>query len=157
VLFESGAIVEYLCETRGQLAPLPGAAGRAAWLEWLHYSETLGQHLAALTQQHIVLREDWMRSPTVMRLEAKRLENALGAAEAVLAGQEYLLASGFSAVDVTMGYGAALARRFVSFDALPAVAGWLDRLAARPAHIRATARDGTPEIYTRAVYEVPDA
>ncbi|GHE01406.1 glutathione S-transferase [Defluviimonas sp. 20V17] len=157
VLFESGAIVEYLCETRGRLAPPPGAEERPEWLEWLHYSETLGQHLAALTQQHIVLREDWMRSPTVMRLEAKRLQNALGAAEAALAGRDYLLASGFSAVDATMGYGAGLARRFVRLDALPRVAGWLGRLQARPAYLRAQARDGAPEIYVQPFYEVPDA
>lgn len=155
VMFESGAIAEYLCETRGQLGRLPGDPERAGWLEWLHFSETAGQHLAALTQQHVVLREDWMRSPTVMQLEAKRLEKVLGAVEAALEGRDHLLASGFSAVDVTMGYSALIGRRFVRLEALPRVAAWLARLEARPAYQRAAARDGTGEIYTKDFYEVP--
>lgn len=157
VMFESGAIAEWLCETRGALGRAPGTPERVAWLEWLHFSETLGQHLAALTQHHIVLREDWMRSPTVMQLEAKRLEKCLGVAEAALNGRDWLLASGFSAVDVTMGYGAITAGRFVRLDRLPRVAAWIARMQDRPAYRRAAARDGRGEIYTRDFYEVPDA
>ncbi|TMV56839.1 glutathione S-transferase, partial [Thioclava sp. BHET1] len=109
VLFESGAILEYLCETRGlsgqgQLGRGPGDPERVSWLEWVHFAETAGQHLANLTQQHIALREDWMRSPTVMRLEAKRLEIVLSVADRAVAGRDWLLPSGFSAADVAMGY-----------------------------------------------------
>ncbi|MDE3121827.1 MAG: glutathione S-transferase family protein [Paracoccaceae bacterium] len=157
VLFESGAITEWLCETRApDLGRAPGAPERAEWLEWLHFAETAGQHLAALTQQHIVLREDWMRSPTVMRLEAMRLARVLAVADRVLQGHDWLLPSGFSAVDVAMGYSALTARRFVRLDDLPALAGWLDRIAARPAYQRAQARDGAAQVYTRDFYEVPD-
>lgn len=156
VLFESGAIAEYLCETRGGFWRAPGTEERAEWLEWLHFSETAGQHIANLTQQHIVLREDWMRSPTVMRIEAKRLEKVLGVVEAALDGRPHLLGSGFSAVDITMGYGALIGQRFVRLDAMPRVVAWLDRLAARPAFRRAAARDGAAEIYVRDFYEAPD-
>ncbi len=156
VLFESGAIVEWLCETRAAFGRAPGEDERAEWLEWLHYSETVGQHLAALTQQHIVLREGWMRSPTVMKLEARRLEFCLRAAESALAGRDWLLPSGFSAVDVTMGYGAMVARRFIRLEALPRVAAWVARLEARPACQRALARDGVGEIYREDFYPVPD-
>ena len=75
-IFESGAITEYLCEREGAFGRAPGEAERVDWLEWLHFGETIGQHLANLTQHHIALREPWMRSETVMRLEAKRLEKA---------------------------------------------------------------------------------
>jgi glutathione S-transferase len=156
VLFESGAITEWLCETRGVLWRGPGDPERIEWLEWLHFAETAGQHLANLTQQHIVLRQDWMRSPTVMRLEAKRLEKVLEVPERVLHGHDWLLPSGFSAVDVAMGYSALTARRFVRLDALPAVSAWLERIAARPAFRRAVVRDGAAEIYTREFYEAPD-
>lgn len=157
VLFESGAITEWLCETRGLLGRAPGDPERVDWLEWLHFSETAGQHLAALTQQHMVLREPWMRSPTVMKLEAKRLEKVLAVADRAVQGRDWLLPGGFSAVDVTMGYSALIGARFVRLDAMPALAGWLDRIAARPAFQRARARDGAPEIYTRDFYEAPDA
>lgn len=157
VLYESGAITEWLCETRRKLDRAPGDPERADWLEWLHFSETAGQHLAALTQQHIVLREGWMRSPTVMKLEAKRLEKVLQVADQAVQGRDWLLPGGFSAVDVTMGYSALLGTRFVRLEAMPALTAWLDRLAARPAFQRAQARDGAAEIYTQAFYEAPDA
>lgn len=157
VLFESGAIAEWLCETRGTFGRAPGHPERAEWLEWLHFAETAGQHIASLTQQHIVLREDWMRSPTVMRLEAKRLEKVLQVADRVLTRHDWLLPSGFSAVDVAFGYSALIGRRFVRLDAMPALAAWLSRIEARPAYRRAAARDGAAQIYTRDHYEAPDA
>ncbi|WP_127900220.1 glutathione S-transferase family protein [Solirhodobacter olei] len=156
ILFESGAILEWLCETRGRLWRAPGDAERVEWLEWLHFAETAGQHLANLTQHHIALREDWMRSPTVMRLEAKRLEKVLQVADRVLARHDWLLPSGFSAADVAMGFSALLGRRFVRFDGMPALASWLERIAERPAFRRAMARDGAAEIYTQDFYEAPD-
>lgn len=157
-LFESGAITEYLCETRApQLGRGPDDAERADWLEWLHFAETIGQHLANLTQQHIVLREDHMRSPTVMRLEAKRLEKTVEVVERGLEGRDFLLSSGFSAVDVQVGYGVMMARRFVRFDAFPSASRWLHHFETRPAFRRALEEDGEAEIYTRDFYEAPNA
>ena len=44
ILRESGAITEWLCETRApHLTRAPGTPARAAWLNWLHFAETLGQ------------------------------------------------------------------------------------------------------------------
>ncbi|MFG6081791.1 glutathione S-transferase [Paracoccus litorisediminis] len=156
-LHESGAITEWLCETRApHLARAPGASDRAAWLDWLHFGETLGQHLANLTQHHIMLREDWQRSPTVMKLEAARLSRALGLVEAVLEDRDWLLGE-FSGVDCQIGYSVWLAARFVRFSARPALAAYAARCAARPAFQAALPAPGTPLIYTREFYEIPDA
>ena len=91
-----------------------------------------------------------MRSPTVMRLEAKRLEKVLRRGRGGAgAGGDYLLASGFSAVDVALGYGALIGRRFVRFDALPNARGLAGAdQQARPAY-RAGRRRATAaaEIY----------
>lgn len=159
VLFESGAITEYLVETRpgAGLGRLMGDAERVEFLEWLHFAETIGQHIANLVQSHIMLREDWMRSPTVMKLEARRLEKALEVIERVVSGRDYLLASGFSAVDTNVGYGVDMARRFVPAGLLPAVDAYRARLAARPAYQRALARDGDDGKTLKDFYEVPDA
>lgn len=156
VLHESGAITEYLCATRGMLGRREGDAEWVDWLQWLHFAETIAQHLANLTQQHIALREDWMRSPTVMRLEAARLGRALDVVERGLGAHDWLLPSGFSAVDCAVGYGAMIGRRFVGFEALPRVAGWLRRCEARAAFGRAAARDGAAEIYRREFYAPPE-
>jgi glutathione S-transferase len=156
--FESGAILEWLCETRAPaFGRAPGHAERADYLEWLHYGETIGQHLAQLTQQHIVLREDWMRSPTVMKLEAMRLARVLQGLERAVARHDWLLPGGFSAADVQAGYGVILARRFLHLDGMPAVAAYADRLAARPGYRAAAEADGPAEIYTRDFYGAPDA
>lgn len=159
VLFESGAITEYLIETRAEagLGRLSGHAERPDFLEWLHYAETLGQHLANLTMHHVVLREPWMRSATVMRLEAKRLEKALEVVERVVAQRDYLLPSGFSAVDCSVGYSVMIARRFVPAELLPNVEAYYQRLAARPAFQAALEKDGPPQIYKKEFYEVPDS
>jgi glutathione S-transferase len=155
-LFESGAILDYLAETRAPaLTRAPGHPERAAYLEWLHYGETIGQHLAQLTQQHIVLREDWMRSPTVMKLEAMRLQRAIAGLAAGLGG-DYILGSGFSAADVAVGYGVHMARYFTDL-APTGILPYLARLESRAAFQRAKADDGPVELYRRDFYEVPDA
>ena len=140
VLFESGAILEYLCERHPEagLAPMPGQPERADFLIWLHFAETLSQHSAALTQQHVILREDAMRSPIVMRLEAARVGKCYDAIEARLAQSgDHLLRSGFSAADVAVGQAVYMARHFRRLDGLPHLGAWMDRLSARPAFVRA--------------------
>lgn len=156
VIYESGAITEYLCATRGRFGRAQGDPDWVDWLEWVHFAETIGQHIANLTQHHIALREEWMRSPTVMKLEAARLGKVLEVVDAGLGAHDWLLPSGFSAVDCSVGYGALIARRFVSFERLPRVAAWLGRCEDRDAFRRAQARDGEPEIYRRDFYQVPD-
>ncbi|PZO64411.1 MAG: glutathione S-transferase [Paracoccus denitrificans] len=154
---ESGAMVEWLCETRASdLWRAPGQAGRIAWLDWLHFAETLGQHLANLTQHHIFLREEWQRSPTVMRLEAARLSRALRLVEAAVSDHDWLMKDGFSGVDCAVGYSVWTAQRFVSFDDRPALAAYAERCAARPAFQATLPPAGSQVIYSKAFYEVPD-
>lgn len=154
VMFESGAILEYLAETRAPaLHRPPGNADRITYLEWLHFAETIGAHLANLTQQHIILREDHMRSPTVMRLEAKRLEKCLLAAAQARQGAGVL--GRFSTADIALGYGLLIGAKFLRY-ADPALLAWQADLLARPALQAALAEDGVAEIYTRDFYEAPD-
>ena len=148
-LCESGAILMYLAETHAPHLRIPeGAPPRAAFLQGLHYAETLGAHLANLTQHHIVLRDPAMRSPTVMRLEARRLENALGAV-----GPDWVAGS-FSVADIALGYAVWLAQRFVALP-VPARA-YLEAMQARPAFVRALARDGAAQIYLQDFYPPPE-
>lgn len=146
---ESGAILLVLAERFApELRVGEGEAGRARFLEGLHYAETLGAHLANLTQQHIVLREEWMRSPTVMRLEAARLGNAL---KAVGPGW---VAGRFTVSDIALGYAVLLAQRFV---VLPeGAAEYLAACEGRAGFQRARALDGPAEIYARAFYPAPE-
>lgn len=136
-MFETGAITEYLCErySPDRLGRMPGSLDRMAWLVWLHFSETISQHTAALTQQHVALYEDDMRSPIVMKLEAARLRKCYTAIEARLStpieNRDYLLTSGFSAVDISVGQAVYMARHFATLEDFPATAEWYGRITAR--------------------------
>ena len=136
-VFETGAITEVLCErfSPDGLGRPAGHDERADWLIWVHFAETISQHTAALTQQHVALREDHMRSPIVMKLEAARLGKCYGAIEARLeaTGADYLLKSGFSAADVSVGQAVYMARYFAHLDAFPKAAAWYARITERAA------------------------
>ena len=156
VIHESGAIIEYLCETRGQhLWRAPGAEGRLGWLDWLHFAETIGQHIANLTQSHLMLRDPSMRSPTVMKLETARLGRTLRLVEQTVEGQDWLMAAGFSGVDCAVGWSVWTARRFVPLPV--ALQGYVDRCADRAAFQASLPGAGDPVLYDRDFYEVPDA
>lgn len=136
VIFESGAAIELLCE---RYAPDTLGRGlnhpeRVAWLTWVHFAETISQHVAALTQQHIAIFEDWMRSPIVMKLEAKRLAKTFGAVENALEERhDWLLPSGFSAADVAVGQAVYMGRHFVDLSPFPKVTRWMGQIETRPA------------------------
>jgi len=138
-IFETGAITEVLCETfsPNALGRPVGHLERADWLIWVHFSETISQHTAALTQQHVALYDDTMRSPIVMKLEAARLNKCYGAIEARLtelgASAQYLLASGFSAADISVGQAVYMARHFATLDGFPNTTTWYERISERPA------------------------
>lgn len=150
VLTESGAIAEYLCERFPQagLGRDPSHAERVPWLNWIHFAETISQHTAALTQQHIALYEDHMRSPIVMQLEAKRLAKTLGTVEAGLRG-EFLL-SDFSAADIGVGQAVYMAQHFVRLDPFERLSSWFARLNARPAFQKSLPQG--PGLYAKSFY-----
>lgn len=137
-VFESGAICQYLCEhyDDGTLARAPGHPERTEWLIWLHYAETVAVHAASLVQQRVFIAPE-QRSEVVQKLESRRLYKALEVVDQHLDGRDYLLASGFSAVDTGVGYGAHLAAELIGLDGLDRVQGWYERLRARPAFARA--------------------
>lgn len=157
-MFESGAMMEYLCERFADagLGQLPGDPERAEWLTWLHFAETLSQHIAALTQQHVALFEDNMRSPIVMKLEAARLKKCFAAIEARLSepgsGREYLLSSGFSAVDVAVGQAVFMGTHYVSLDGFPHLGDWCGRISARPGFKASLPGEGDPKLFDRDFY-----
>ncbi|MGB7287363.1 MAG: glutathione S-transferase family protein [Salaquimonas sp.] len=156
-LFETGAITEYLCEKYPEMdlgRPI-GDPERVEWLQWLHYAETVGVHVASLTQQHIVIYEDKDRSPLIMKLERKRLEKALEVLDTVLADREYMLKSGFSAIDTNIGYGIHLSRLFTPIEAFSNLSAYYERISARPAFLKSLPEQSA--IYRKDFYELPNA
>lgn len=157
-MFESGAMMEYLCERfpDKRLGRLPGDPERAEWLSWVHFAETISQHVANLTQQHIMLYDDSMRSPTVMKLEAARLQKCFAAIEAQLSqrgeARDYLLSSGFSAADIAVGQAVYMAKYYASLDAFEAVAAWYARISQRSGFKASLPGADDPKIFDRDFY-----
>ncbi len=158
VMFESGAILEYLCDLfpESGLGRAPGDPERAEWLVWLHFAETISQHCANLNQQHNFIYPPEARSPVVMKLEAKRTEKCFAALDAQLAdGRSYLLASGFSAADVAVGQAVYMVSHFVRTDDFPHLSAWFARLKERPAYMNSLPKAGDSLMLEKSFYPPP--
>lgn len=155
ILFESGAILQVLCERHGALQPAPGDPERAVYLEMLAYSETVGCLVENLNLNRVFLRDPADASPVVIKLLTARLRAALRAMDGRLT-TDFLLPSGFSAADIMFAYGFELARYYVRFDEFPVLTAYWDRLRARPGYRAAKARDGEQDLYDRDFYPLPE-
>ncbi len=154
--WESLAVMQILCERHPEagLMPPPGDPQRADWLVWLNFAETISQHTAALTQQHVALYEDSMRSPIVMKLEAKRIEKCNAALDQRLAGSgDYILTTGFSAADIAVGQAVYMARHFARIEPFSVLSAWNDRITARETFRRSCPGPSDTRLYDRDFYE----
>lgn len=157
-LFESGAILEYLAETRPDagLGVPQGAAARPRFLQLIHFAETQASLIEQLNMSHVFLRDPAMASPTVIKLNTRRLQATLAALADLLGTRDYLLEQGFSAADVMMGFNLFAAPYYVDLSAYPTLLAYRERLEARPAFQAARAKDGEQEFYTQDFYPIPE-
>lgn len=142
VMFESGAIVEWILERygAGRLAPAPGTPERARYLQWFHFGEaTLLPPLGDIAQ-HAMFRPEAERIPAMVEDGRRRATVRLDVLERALAGAPYLCGETFTAADVMVGYGVALTKLLGVLGAgHPHVTAYLGRLEARPAFQKAFA------------------
>lgn len=153
VIFESLGALQYLADRH----PDSGLGGSGIdWLNWLNFAETISQHAAALTQQHVALYEPAMRSPVVCKIEALRLAKTYAALEARLVGRDYLLGD-FSAVDVAVGQALYMAKHFAKLEKFERVSSYYSRLAERDAFQQSLPAEGDTRLYVQDYYEPPNA
>lgn len=134
---ESGAIVEYVLERYGggRLAPAPGTAERAAFLQWVHFSEATAMPPFGDMVRHTVFKPEAERIPAVVADARLRAATALRVVEQALAERDYLLGDEFSAADVMMGYTLLSARWHGLLTAdYPRLVQYMARLESRPAY-----------------------
>lgn len=161
-IFESLAMLQYLTARfpEAELGRTIDDPDYPNWLSWLHFGETISQHVAALTQQHLMLYEDSMRSPVVMKLEVARIGKCYDAIEARLStpveNRDYLLTSGFSAADISVGQAVYGARHFAKSDGWPELSAWYDRITSRPAFIASLPPEGAERLYKKDFYPAWD-
>src|SRR4051812_41267130 len=135
VMFESGAILEYLIEKygEGRLAPVIGSADRGPYLQWVHFAEATALPPVGDVTRHTLLLPEAERIPKVAEDGRVRATNALTVLERALAGREYLVGEEFSGADIMMGYFLMAARMLGLLGAAhPNVGEYWARLAGRP-------------------------
>ena len=156
VIAESGAIVQYLCETRGSaLDRPPGHPERAAYLQWIHFAETMGSLIETLNLNHVFLRPPAKPSPVVVKLTTLRLKQTVAGLEQRL-DTDWLLPSGFSGADIMMGFTLFATPYFLDMTDFPKVRAYAERSAARPAYKVAIAQEGPQAFYSKSFYPVPE-
>ncbi|HEU4427699.1 MAG TPA: glutathione S-transferase family protein [Myxococcota bacterium] len=140
VLYESGAIVQYLLERYGQgrLEPV-GIRERARFLQWIHFSEaTLMTPLSEIVM-HKKVRNEKDRIPALIPDAERRAHSALALVDRALARSEWLVGE-FSAADIMMGYPVALASvHGLVTEIYPNLQDYLRQCKARPAFRRSIA------------------
>jgi glutathione S-transferase len=140
VMIESGAILEYVLEKYGQgrLAPAPGTAGRAAFLQWVYFSEATALPPIGDIVRHTLFKPEPERIPAVVEDARGRLGATFAVVEKALEGKPYLLGPDFSAADIMMGVTLHIARRLNSLEERFAnLSAYLSRLESRPAFRKA--------------------
>ena len=114
IVFESGAILEYVLERygKGRLAPAPGSPARGAFLQWVHFAEATAMPPLSDIAQHMLFKPEAERVAAVVADGQARVAAVVAALEQTLTGKEYLLGSEFSAADIMMGYSLLLVKWF---------------------------------------------
>lgn len=155
-IFESAAILQYLCESRPEhgFGREPGHADRVAYLEAMGFAETMASLIEQLNLNHLFLRPPARPSPTVVKLNTLRLADTLRALEGMVAG-DYLLASGFSAADAMLGFNLFAAPYYVRMEQWPGLQDYWARLQTRPGFQAAARIEGPQAFYAKDFYEVP--
>lgn len=140
VLFESGAIVQFLLERYGEGRLEPGLADRdrAQYLQWFHWGEAaLMPPLHVIMGNRFVLKEA-DRSEAALRVARGQFAQVLRVLGGALEGKSYLVGDRFTAADLMAVYGITLVKQVGEMPEEPAsVRAWHDRLTARPAFVRA--------------------
>ncbi len=135
VMFESGAIVEYLLERygEGRLGQLPESRGVESLLQWVHFAEaTLMPPLIEILR-HTVLKPEAERIPAVVDDARTRAAVTLAVVERALQDRKFLLGADFSAADIMMTYGVQWAEMLGLLADSPNLRGYLQRVTSRPA------------------------
>jgi glutathione S-transferase len=132
VMFESGAMVDYLLERygEGRLRPQPGTPQSAHYRQWCWFAEaTLIRPLGL----YRLLRANNETIEGLVSEGKSKFEASLAVVEETLGNRPYMLGSEFTAADIMMGYSVAMIERLLGQD-YPHTMQYLGRLKERPAY-----------------------
>ena len=141
VIFESGAIIDYLVRRygNGKLAPAVGTADYDRYCQFLHYAE--GSAMLPLMLNLYVNRLGDAGAPLKPRIQSE-MQNHLGFLNGELASREWFVGNALSGADVQLSFVAQVGVLFNGKEAFPNLTRFVERIEARPAYQRAMAKGG---------------
>ena len=141
VIFESGAIVEYLIRRygNGRFAPPMGTVDYNRYIQFLHYAE--GSAMLPLMLRLYVGRLGEAGAPLMPRIQSET-ENHLGFLNNELANRDYFIGNDLTGADVQLSFVAQVAIVFGGRDVYPNLTKFVDRIEARPAYKSAMTKGG---------------
>lgn len=133
VIFESGAILQYLAEKSGKLMPTE-LAGRYEVIKWLVFqSANIGPMMGQFAHFHDYAREKIQYALNRYGRETERLYRVL---DDRLRESQYVAGDDFSIADISIWTWIMPARQEQRWEDWPSLKRWHDAVAARPAVIR---------------------
>jgi glutathione S-transferase len=141
VLFESGAIIDYLVRRygAGRLAPAVDSEDYDRYVQFLQYAE--GSAMLPVMLKLYVGRLKEAGAPLQPRIESE-IDNHIGFINDELGKRDYIAGDEFSAADVQLSFVVQLALQFYGKDKWPNVTAYVERLESRPAYRKALAEHG---------------
>ncbi len=134
LLWESGAIVEYILERyeNGGLKPPVDDERWPKYQQWFHYCEGMVMPpVNTIVVQTVLLPPD-RRDETALKQAQKLLTRSLAPVDEALAGNDYLIGD-FSAADVMLGHACFMSNRVGCVtDEMTNLKAYVERIAARP-------------------------
>ena len=140
-VIESGAIIDYLLRRHGGGKLLPPAASEEyeQYLQWLHYAE--GSAMLPLMLRMYTARLPDGGAALQPRINDE-LNRHLGYLDRSLEGVDWFVGNTFSGADVQLSFAVEIAPLLHTLEPFPNLAGFRDRIHARPAYQRALAKGG---------------
>ena len=159
-LAESGAILEYLATRygEGRLVPAAGTPERLRYTYWMHFAE--GSAMPPLLMKLVFKRIESGPMPFFVRPVARgiarrmldgfvepNIARNLDYMEGELAAWPWFAGADFTAADIQMSFPLEAAAARGGLDAgRPKLTGFLERIHARPAYLRALEKGGAYEL-----------
>ena len=138
MLWESGAIVEYLIERHsdGALKPKPDQPNYPAYLPWLHYCEGMVMPPVNTIVVQTVLLPPERQNAEALGQARKLLTRALAPVNERLGAVDYL-AGDFSGADIMLGHAIFMSNRLGCVpDDYADLKAYISRLESRPAFVK---------------------
>ncbi len=144
VMFESGAITEYLLEKYGDgsLAPKPGDPKRGEFLQWMYFADATAFSPLGIVVWLSAYRDDAADHQQLILDASKRAKTGLVMLEKHMADKTWVLGDEFSAADIMIAFTLMAAKLMGIVEPDSVLDQYLDRLQARPSFRTAAEKTG---------------